>query len=358
MRRERGPSILTRRFPRWPAAVALALAAAPIALAQTPMVPDLPPPPPPPSAFPTAALASRGAAPAGVAAIVNGKPISRSKVASAALKAVGAQIVGQMILVELISQEAVRQHVVVTPAQINARIAQVRQQAATYPGGLDAYLAAHHQTLAEFKDLQTTQLKAEALVLKTLKPTSAPLEYHARHLLIATVPVGGGAKPHTDAEALAIVAKAQAELKGGASFIDVADKYTEDPSGKTNGGDLGIIDASGLVSPPTPLDPTFLKAALALKPGEVTPAPVKSQYGYHLIKIDSTSAAPLPADAKRFADAATAARQKEIQTAFGPYIQALRNRAKIVDYLGDAPTFAPAPPAGGMRVMPAPQPAP
>lgn len=317
------------------------------------MVPDMPPPPPAPSALPGAALASRGPAPAGVAAIVNGKRIPRSKVAEASLKAVGAQIVGQMILVELISQEAVRQHVVVTPAQVTARIAQVRQQAATYPGGLDAYLVAHHQTLAEFKDLQTTQLKAEALVVKTLKPTSATLEYHARHLLIATVPVGGGAKAHTDAEALAIIAKAQAELKAGTDFVTVANKYTEDPSGKGNGGDLpGVVDAS------TSFDPAFLKAMLALKPGEVTPTPVKSQFGYHLIKIDSTSAAPIPADAKRFADAATAARQKEVQAAFGPYIQGLRSRAKIVDFLGDAPTFAPAPPAGGMRVMPAPQPTP
>ena len=350
---------MTRRFSRWPVAAALMLAAAPAALAQTPMVPDMPPPPPPQSALPGAPLAARGPAPAGVAAIVNGKPILRSKVAEAALKAVGAQIVGQMILVELINQEATRQHVVVTPAQMTARIVQVRQQAANYPGGLDAYLAAHHQTLVEFKALQMTQLKAEALVVKTLKPDQEPLEYHARHLLIATVPVGGGGAPgakppHTDAEALALIAKAQAELKAGASFVDVANKYTEDPSGKGNGGDLpGVVDAS------TSFDPAFLKAMLALKPGEVTPTPVKSQFGYHLIKIDSTSAAPIPADAKRFADAATATRQKLIQQAFGPYIQGLRSRAKIVDYLGEAPTFAPAPPAGGgMRVMPAPRPAP
>ena len=347
---------MIRRFSRWPAAVALALAAAPIALAQTPMVPDMPPPPPPPSAVPDTSPAAHGAAPAGVAAIVNGKKIPRSKVAEAALRAVGPQIVSQMILVELIDQEAARQHVVVTPAQMSARVAQVRQQAATYPGGLDAYLAAHHQTLGEFKALQLTQLKAEALVVKTLKPTPAPLEYHARHLLIATVPVGGGAKPHTDAEALAIIAKAQAELKAGASFVDVANKYTEDPSGKGNGGDLpGVVDAS------TSFDPTFLKAMLALKPGEVTSAPVKSQFGYHLIKIDSTSAAPTPADAKRFADAATAARQKLVQQAFGPYIQALRGRAKIVDYLGAAPTFAPtpAPSVGqGYRSVPMPRPTP
>jgi peptidyl-prolyl cis-trans isomerase C len=324
------------------------IAAAP-APAQTPLVPNMPPPPPPPPVAPVTAPAGRTPAPAGVAAIVNGKNILRSQVADQALKAVGPQIVSQMILIELINQEAVRQHVVVTPAQLNARIAQARQQAASYPGGLDAALAVHHQTLAEFKNLQLTQLKAEALVAKTLKPT---VEYHARHLLILTTSLGqasapGAKPPHTDAEALALIAKAQADLKAGKSFVDVANQYTEDPSGKGKGGDLGIIDAD------TPFSPIFLKAALALEPGQVTPTPVKSEYGYHLIKIDSTSAAPTPADKALYDATAPAKRQQQLQQAFGPYIQGLRSRAKIVDYLGEAPTFAPAPPA-----MPVPRPTP
>ena len=333
------------------------IAAAP-APAQTPLVPNMPPPPPPPPVAPVTAPDGRTPAPPGVAAIVNGKNILRSQVADQALKAVGPQIVSQMILIELINQEAVKQHVVVTPAQLNARIAQARQQAASYPGGLDAALAVHHQTLAEFKNLQLTQLKAEALVAKTLKPNAGPLKYHARHLLIATIPLPGsapGAKPpHTDAEALTIIAKAQAELKAGKSFADVANEYTEDPSGKGNGGDLpGVIEAT------SSYDPNWLKAALALKPGEVTPTPVKSEFGYHLIHLDSTSAAPTPADIKRYTDAAAADRLKLIQQAFGPYIQGLRSRAKIVDYLGEAPTFAPAPPAGsGFRAMPVPRPTP
>ena len=331
---------------RGPLALALLIAAASAASAQAPLVPDTPPPPPAPPviATPTAPV-KRGPAPPGVAAIVNGKRISRARVASEALKVAGPQVVSQMILIELINQEAAKQHVTVTPAQVSTRLAEIRQQAGQrYPGGLDFVLAQRHQTLAAYTDQLATELRVEALVGRTLPPTPSAVKYHARHLLIATVslpPGAPGAKPpHTDAEALAIIAKAQADLKAGKSFESVVEQYTEDPSGKGKGGDLGIIDTA------SPLDAAFKSAALALKPGEVTATPVKSQFGYHLIKVDSTSAAPAAADRKLFADAAAAERRQQVQQNIQSYVQALRARSQVIDYLGEAPTFAPAPAPG------------
>ena len=336
---ERNFSILTLSSLRGPILAALMLTAMPAAFAQMPgggstmpMNPGMPPPPP---VAPPPIVTSTTPGPVGVAATVNGKKIYRFQVANQALLLNGPQILNTMVLIELINQEAVKQHIVITPAQIDANLITVRQRAAAsgVPGGLDGVLASRHQTLASFKQQLLPQLQAEALVAKTLPPVPATLRYHARHLLILTAPAGptmgpGAAVPHTDAQALAIIAKAQAELKAGKSFAEVADEYTEDPSGKAKGGDLGVIDAN------TPFDPNFLKAALALKPGEVTPTPVKSQYGYHLIKIDSTSAAPSPADAKLFADTAAAARRQQIEAAIPNYVNNLRKNAKIVSYLG------------------------
>jgi len=326
-------------------AAAPLIAAAPAALAQMPMAPGPQPmpnmPPPPPVAAPPMIQPAKPG-PAGVAAIVNGKKIYRYQVANQALSLNGPQILNTMVLIELISQEAAKQHIVVTPAQINAQIATIQQRAAAQvPGGLPAILAQRHQSLAAFRQQIVPQMEAEALVAKTLPPApAAPVLYHARHLLIMVSPpapaTAPGAKPtHTDAEALAIIAKAQAELKSGKSFEDVANEYTEDPSGKGKGGDLGIISSY------TPFDPNFLAAALALKPGQVTPAPVRSQYGYHLIKIDSTSAGPLPSDKALYqaaapiaASQAAAARRQQIQAAIPGYVQNLRKNAKVVDYLG------------------------
>lgn len=312
------------------------------------MVPDMPPPPPPPTAAPVAAPAAQAPGPPGVAAIVNGQKILRSQVANEALKVAGPQLVNQMILIAVVNQEAARQHVFVTPAQVSAKLTELRgQYAARVPGGLDSLLAQRGETLATYKEQLGVELKVEALVAKTLKSALIPFKSHARHLLILTTSLSpamapGTKSPHTDAEALALIAKAQADLKAGKDFVAVAEQYTEDPSGKGKGGDLGIIDAA------TPFDPNFLKAALALKPGEVTPTPVKSQYGYHLIKIDSTSAAPTPADKALYDAAASAARTQQIQQAIPAYVQGLRSRAKIVNYLGTPP----APPAPGGLVIP------
>ena len=82
------------------------------------------------------------------------------------------------------------------------------------------------------------------------------------------------------------------------------------------------------------IDPTFLAAALALQPGEITPVPIKSVYGYHLIKVDSTNAHPAsPAEKGAYAAALLTARAAQFQQVIPPYLQSLRQKAKIVNYL-------------------------
>jgi peptidyl-prolyl cis-trans isomerase C len=69
--------------------------------------------------------------------------------------------------------------------------------------------------------------------------------------------------------------KVAEELKAGASFSDLAKKYSTCPSGK-RGGDLGQFGRGQMVK-------EFEQAAFALKPGQVS-EPVKTQFGYHIIK--------------------------------------------------------------------------
>jgi peptidyl-prolyl cis-trans isomerase C len=66
------------------------------------------------------------------------------------------------------------------------------------------------------------------------------------------------------------------ELKGGAKFEDLAKKYSTCPSGK-RGGNLGAFGRGQMVKP-------FEKAAFELSPGQVIPEPVRTQFGYHIIK--------------------------------------------------------------------------
>jgi peptidyl-prolyl cis-trans isomerase C len=96
-------------------------------------------------------------------------------------------------------------------------------------------------------------------------------EYHARHILVAT-----------EDEAKAIIAK----LKGGAKFEDLA-KQSKDPGSANNGGDLDWASPANFV-------PEFSKAMTSLQKGAITDTPVKTQYGYHVIKLEDTRAAKIP----------------------------------------------------------------
>ena len=91
-----------------------------------------------------------------------------------------------------------------------------------------------------------------------------PERIHARHILVSG-----------DEE----LAKVQNDLKAGKSFDAVAKEYSRDPGSAANGGDLGEFPRGVMV-------PEFEKAAFALKnPGDVS-EPVKTQFGWHIIKLE------------------------------------------------------------------------
>ena len=66
------------------------------------------------------------------------------------------------------------------------------------------------------------------------------------------------------------------QIQGGASFEQLAQQHSQCPSGK-NGGDLGFFGRGQMV-------PAFETAAFSMEPGQVS-APIKTQFGFHLIKV-------------------------------------------------------------------------
>lgn len=104
--------------------------------------------------------------------------------------------------------------------------------------------------------------------IKKLKPQE---EIHARHILVKT-----------EAEAKEIIK----ELEAGKDFATLAKEKSSDPN-KSQGGDLGYFPKGRMVK-------AFEDAAFALKPGEFTKTPVKTQFGYHVIKVEDERVAPPP----------------------------------------------------------------
>jgi peptidyl-prolyl cis-trans isomerase C len=97
---------------------------------------------------------------------------------------------------------------------------------------------------------------------ETAGKTGEP-EVHARHILVAD-----------EATAKKIIA----ELKKGGDFAALSKQYSKDPGAAQQGGDLGFFKKTDMV-------PEFAAAAFALKDGEVTPTPVHTQFGWHVIQV-------------------------------------------------------------------------
>lgn len=91
----------------------------------------------------------------------------------------------------------------------------------------------------------------------------------------------------TEAEANEIIK----QLKGGADFAKLASEKSEDKAAAKQGGDLGFFSKKDMVE-------SFANAAFAMKPGDVSQKPVKSEFGWHVIKVvDKKKSAPESFDA-------------------------------------------------------------
>jgi hypothetical protein len=266
-------------------------------------------------------------APPGVAATVNGENISTNEVKDLAYEMAGPNAASQLIDFRLIDDEAAKQHVTVTPKELEDKKNEIRDR--LKPQTLEDAMRERHMSMSFLEANLKHNIELEKLAGGDVQPTKM---LHIHHILVKVAspgmaPTAGPDKPHTDAEAKAIIADIQKQLKAGKSFDDLAKQYSEDPSNKDKGGDLGIVHEN------TPFDPNFLKAALALKKGEITKEPVKSFYGYHLIECVSTSDDHPASENALYTDEAKKWQQQQVQMKIPAYLQSLRAKAKIVNYL-------------------------
>jgi peptidyl-prolyl cis-trans isomerase C len=107
-------------------------------------------------------------------------------------------------------------------------------------------------------------------------------EVHARHILFRAAAGDEKASKEAEEKLKAVIAR----LKKGEDFAKVAGEVTEDPSGKANGGDLGYFSKDQMV-------PEFSEAAFKLEQGQIS-EPVKTQFGWHVIKVEDKRVKPAP----------------------------------------------------------------
>ncbi|BEP35496.1 peptidylprolyl isomerase [Variovorax sp. V59] len=234
------------------------------------------------------------------AAIVNGKPVPKARMdvlaqqLAAAGRPVTPEMQGQLreeiVAREVFMQEAQKQGLDATEDYKNQL--ELARQA--------ILIRALFENYRKTSPVSDAEVKAE---YDKFVAANGGKEYKARHILV-----------ETEDQAKKIMA----DLKKGAKFEDIAKKQSKDPGSGANGGDLDWANPASFV-------PEFSEAMIKLKKGETTAAPVKTQFGYHIIRVDDIRQAQLP----KLEEVQPQITQQLQQQRLQKYQEELRAKAKV-----------------------------
>lgn len=237
------------------------------------------------------------------AAIVNGKAIPKSQLDRLVQKSgqpnepqVREKAREVLITRELIIQEANNRGLTQKEA-VKEKIEQSR---------VGVLVAAVFEDFVDREGVTEAELKT---AYESVKSEYSGKEYQVQHILV-----------EKEADAKAILAK----LKAGASFSDMAKQNSKDPGSATNGGELGWVSDKSLV-------PEFSKAMVSLGKGQMTDKPVKSQFGWHIIRLEDVrdSKAPPMDEIKAELKQMIASDENWQKAKFAEMMQKLRAKAKV-----------------------------
>lgn len=254
----------------------------------------------------------------------------KSHVNPASLPSLEEQITEQLVTQSVLRQFVVEKKLTTPEETVDKEIAKMRDNVKKNPATKD-------KTLEQFLELQGSNIEE----LRTAVRMSAAIESYisknvdekkqeeyfmknlsnfngetvtASHILVDTK--GAKAQDELD-KARAKIESIKKEIDGGADFVECAKKYSDCPTGKT-GGDLGAFPRHGAMVE------AFANAAFAAEVGKVTD-PVKTEFGYHLIKVTSHS----PAKDVSYSEVKDKVRQVLINTEMNNLVTDLKEKAKI-----------------------------
>jgi peptidyl-prolyl cis-trans isomerase C len=253
-----------------------------------------------PSSQPNAAKPAADTKADPVVAIVNGQTLHKSDVIASAqslpeqyrsqINQIFPALIGRLIDMTLMTDEGKRQHL-----QNDAEVKKIVAQAED-----DAVREVLIRRFLADKLTEAALKKHYDEMVKTMPPTQ---EMRASHILLAN-----------EADAKAVIK----DLDGGGDFAKLAKAKSKDPTSGANGGDLGYFTNGEMV-------PEFWDAASKLKPGEYTKTPVKTQFGWHVIKLVDKRTKPAP----KFDEIKDQVSQDLTQNLITAYLAELRKGAKI-----------------------------
>jgi foldase protein PrsA len=252
-------------------------------------------------------------------ATINGKAISKQEFYKALEEQNGSQILGELILKSLVEQQARREGVNVSSEELDEEVASVQQR---FQSEYEFQLALmqYGMTFEQFKEETRYSLLLEKLRTNDIIVTDKEVQdYYEANKESYVIPVQYKIS-HIMVSKEDVAKNIVAQLEDGKDFAILANENTEDAQGKDNGGDLGYFEENTLPE-------VFKDEVLKLKAGQTTEV-IKSQYGYHIVrlteKLDAKQLAfdEVKSHAERLVKLKKAVSESD-------YIRQLRENAKI-----------------------------
>jgi peptidyl-prolyl cis-trans isomerase C len=201
---------------------------------------------------------------------VNGKPVPKSRVDALLSQVIKggqprtpeleAKVKDEVVRREIVTQEAERAGI---PQSPDYKIQMELARQAMLERGLLEQFRAKNPVTDDIAQAEYDKFKA----------ANSGLEYRARHILV-----------ETEDQAKDLIK----QIKAGGNFEELAKKNSKDTGSAANGGDLDFANPKNFV-------PEFSQAMVALQKGQMTEEPVKSQFGFHIIKLEDTRESTFPA---------------------------------------------------------------
>lgn len=267
------------------------------------------------------------------------------------------ELVARAIDSELILQKSKEMKIQVSAETVQKEFDHIRKQ---FPSEetFQAALTFQHQTPTTLKSKIEKQLledefirkeiapkvkvddsKAEAYYNENKKFFMKPEMYEVNHIFVSAIDTAKEGKTDTpetqekakrlmnivDQEAREKINSVQQKLKKGENFADLAKKFSDDEVSKNNGGSLGTLPKENII-------PEIADAMVKLKVGETSDV-VKSQYGYHIIKLTAKTPAQMAPFAEVKSDILNFLMKKEIGGKKKSYIDQLKKTANIKTFL-------------------------
>ena len=208
---------------------------------------------------------------------INGDSISKDELYDVMVEQYGAATVEQLIADKIVASEAKKQKITISDEELNKEVDKLKE---SYGGEevFDQVLASNNTTVDVLKEDLKNYLTMRELIEPQIEITDEELKTYFDENKDSLGEAEQVKASHILVEGEETAKEIKQKLADGADFAELAKEYSTDEGSKENGGELGFFPRGTMVT-------EFEDVAFSLPMNEIS-EPVKSDYGYHIIKVE------------------------------------------------------------------------